>query len=72
MIFYFILFLILSVAPVIWLNIVFSKNDKILVNMPFTGLEFGKIILREMGLNEVKIEKTLSISISGLNSFFSL
>ena len=61
MIFYFILFLILSVAPVIWLNIVFSKNDKILVNMPFTGLEFGKIILREMGLNEVKIEKSLTV-----------
>ena len=46
MIIYFILFLILSVAPVIWLNIVFSKNDKVLVNMPFTGLEFGKIILK--------------------------
>ena len=61
MIIYFILFLILSVAPVIWLNIVFSKNDKVLVNMPFTGLEFGKIILKEMGLKEVKIEKSLQM-----------
>ena len=61
MIIYFILFLILSVAPVIWLNIVFSKNDKVLVNMPFTGLEFGKIILKEMGLKEVKIEKSLTV-----------
>ena len=45
----------------IWLNYVFTKNDKILVNMPFTGLEFGKIILNELGLNDVKIEKSLSI-----------
>ena len=61
MIFYITLFLILSIAPMIWLNYVFTKNDKILVNMPFTGLEFGKIILNELGLNDVKIEKSLSI-----------
>ena len=29
--------------------------------MPFTGLEFGKIILNELGLNDVKIEKSFSI-----------
>ncbi len=45
----------------IWLNYVFTKNDQILVNMPFTGLEFGKIILNELGLKDVKIEKSLSI-----------
>ena len=61
MIFYITLLLILSIAPMIWLNYVFTKNDKILVNMPFTGLEFGKIILNELGLNDVKIEKSLSI-----------
>ncbi len=61
MIFYITLFLILSIAPMIWLNYVFTKNDKILVNMPFTGLEFGKIILNELGLNDVKIEKFILI-----------
>ena len=61
MIFYITLLLILSIAPMIWLNYVFTKNDKILINMPFTGLEFGKIILKELGLNDVKIEKSLSM-----------
>ena len=61
MIFYITLLLILSIAPMIWLNYVFTKNDKILVNMPFTGLEFGKLILKDYGLTEVKIEKSLSV-----------
>ena len=61
MIIYIIFFLILSTAPVIWLNYVFHKNDQILINMPFTGLEFGKIILKDYGLTEVKIEKSLSV-----------
>ena len=61
MIVYLIIFLILSTAPVIWLNYVFHKNDQILINMPFTGLEFGKLILKDYGLTEVKIEKSLSI-----------
>ena len=47
MIIYFIIFLILSTVPVIWLNYVFHKNDQILINMPFTGLEFGKLILKD-------------------------
>ena len=67
MIFYITLLLILSIAPMIWLNYVFTKNDKVLVNMPFTGLEFGKIILNELGLNDVKIEKSLSIDHYDLN-----
>ena len=61
MIVYLIIFLILSSAPVIWLNYVFHKNDQILINMPFTGLEFGKLILKDYGLTEVKIEKSLSV-----------
>ena len=61
MIVYLIIFLILSTAPVIWLNYVFHKNDQILINMPFTGLEFGKLILKDYGLTEVKIEKSLSV-----------
>ena len=61
MIVYLIMFLILSTAPVIWLNYVFHKNDQILINMPFTGLEFGKLILKDYGLTEVKLEKSLSV-----------
>ena len=61
MIVYLIIFLILSTAPVIWLNYVFRKNDQILINMPFTGLEFGILILKDYGLTEVKIEKSLSV-----------
>ena len=61
MIIYFIIFLILSTTPVIWLNYVFRKNDQILINMPFTGLEFGKLILNDCGLTEVKIEKSLTV-----------
>jgi Zn-dependent membrane protease YugP len=61
MIVYLIIFLILSTAPVIWFNYVFHKNDQILINMPFTGLEFGKLILKDYGLTEVKIEKSLSV-----------
>ena len=61
MILFLIIFLILSTAPVSWLNYVFHKNDQILINMPFTGLEFGKLILKDYGLTEVKIEKSLSV-----------
>ena len=61
MIVYLIIFLILSTAPVIWVNYVFHKNDQILINMPFTGLEFGRLILNDYGLTEVKIEKSLTV-----------
>ena len=61
MIVYFIIFLILSTVPVIWLNYVFHKIDQIFVNMPFTGLEFGRLILNDNGLTEVKIEKSLTV-----------
>ena len=47
--------------PVIWLNYVFHKNDQTLINMPFTGLEFGRLILSDYGLTEVKIEKSLTV-----------
>ena len=61
MIIYFIIFLILSTVPVIWLKYVFHKHDQILINMPFTGLEFGKLILKDYGLTEVKIEQSLNV-----------
>ena len=61
MIIYLFLLLILSITPMIWLNYVFSKNDKILINMPFNGLQFGQMIINEKGLQGVKIEKSLSM-----------
>jgi Zn-dependent membrane protease YugP len=61
MIFYLVLLLILSITPMIWLNYVFSKNDKILINMPFNGLQFGQMIINEKGLQGVKIEKSISM-----------
>ena len=59
MIIYLTLLIVLFFAPVIWLNYVFRKNDKTLINMPFNGLEFGNGVLNELGLHNVKIEKSL-------------
>ena len=67
MLFYFAIFLFLSIMPMIWLNYIFSKNDNILVNMPFNGLQFGQMVLNERGLNGVKIEKSLSVDHYDLN-----
>ncbi len=58
---YIIILFALSILPMAWLNYVFKKNDGILINMPFTGLEFGETILNEIGLNDVKIEKSLTV-----------
>ena len=58
MILYLIFLFILFVAPVIWYNYIFKKNDKVLINMPFTGLEFGRELLQEHNLNDVQIEGT--------------
>tara|TARA_B100001057_G_C22696383_1_gene889896 strand:+ start:56 stop:733 length:678 start_codon:yes stop_codon:yes gene_type:complete len=58
MILYLIFLFILFVAPIIWYNYIFKKNDKVLINMPFTGFEFGRELLQEHNLNEVKIEGT--------------
>ena len=58
MIIYLIFLFILFVAPIIWYNYIFKKNDKVLINMPFTGFEFGQELLQEHNLNEVQIEAT--------------
>ena len=58
MIIYIIFLFILFVAPIIWYNYIFKKNDKVLINMPFTGFEFGKELLQEHNLNDVQIEAT--------------
>ena len=58
---YIIILFVLSILPMAWLNYIFKKNDATLINMPFTGLEFGETVLNEIGLNDVKIEKSLSV-----------
>ena len=58
MILYLIFLFILFVAPIIWYNYIFKKNDKVLINMPFTGFEFGQELLQEHNLNDVQIEAT--------------
>ena len=58
MILYLIFLFILFVAPIIWYNYIFKKNDKVLTNMPFTGFEFGQALLQEHNLNDVQIEGT--------------
>lgn len=56
--FYFVLFFLLSVIPIIWINYIFTKNDKILPNMPFDGYEFGEKLIKEFKLERVCLEKT--------------
>jgi len=58
MILYLIFLFVLFVAPIIWYNYIFKKNDKVLINMPFNGLEFGQELLQEYSLNDVRIETT--------------
>ncbi len=58
MILYIIFLFILFIAPIIWYNYVFKKNDNILINMPFNGFEFGRELLQEHNLDDVKIEST--------------
>lgn len=56
---YFVLFFLITIIPVIWINNVFKKNDKILPNMPFDGHEFGDQLIKEFKLKDVRLEKTL-------------
>ena len=55
---YLILFVLLSIIPIIWSNYIFNKYDKIIPDMPFDGNEFGKILIKEFKLNDVRIEET--------------
>ena len=54
-----IVLLSISIPPVIWINYVFKKNDEILPNMPFNGIEFGNQLIKELELKDVCLEKTL-------------
>ena len=55
---YLLFFLFIFVLPKIWLNRALKRNDENLENMPFTGLEFGKLLLKENALEGVKITHT--------------
>ena len=52
-----IVLLLISILPVIWINYVFKKNDEILPNMPFNGIEFGNQLIKELELKDVSLEK---------------
>ncbi|MAJ86655.1 MAG: zinc metallopeptidase [Cellvibrionales bacterium TMED148] len=52
------LLMILVFGPTLWLNFVFNRHDKVLVDMPFTASEFGQDVLQEKGLDRVQIEET--------------
>ena len=54
-----IVLLSISILPIIWINYVFKKNDEILPNMPFNGIEFGNQLIKELELKDVCLEKTL-------------
>ena len=56
---YFVLFFLITIIPVIWINNVFKMNDKILPNMPFDGHEFGDQLIKEFKLKDVRLEKTM-------------
>ncbi len=43
LLFIFIFFLL----PKMWLSISMSKNDKEMIEMPFTAAEFGEILIQE-------------------------
>ena len=55
---YLLFFLFIFVLPKIWLNSALKRNDEILESMPFTGLEFGELLLKENALEGVKITHT--------------
>jgi len=42
--------------PIIWVNYVLKKNNRILPDMPFTGSELGGKILKDYKINNVSIE----------------
>jgi len=48
--------LIIYYLPTLWVKFTLSKYDYEIQNMPYTGLEFGKIILKEKNLNDVEIK----------------
>ena len=55
---YLILSAIIYFIPGMWVNYTLNKHNDILPNMPFSAKEFGEELLKEKGLDDVKIETT--------------
>lgn len=56
--FYLILSAIIYFIPGLWVNYTLNKHNDVLSNMPFSAKEFGEELLKEKGLEDVKIETT--------------
>ena len=54
--FFYILPLIILFLPNIWVNYILKKNNRVLSDMPFTGNQLGKKILKEQQIYDVTIE----------------
>ena len=55
---YLILTAIIYFIPGMWVNYTLNKHNDVLPNMPFSAKEFGEELLKEKGLDDVKIETT--------------
>ena len=53
-----ILFAFIFILPRVWLSSALRRNNEVLENMPFNGLEFGELLLKENELENVKIAET--------------
>ena len=56
--FFAIFFILIVLAPSLWLKYTFKKNDHILTEMPFNPKELGDQILDELQINGVAFETT--------------
>jgi len=50
--------ILIYAVPGLWVNYTLNKHDDVLSNMPFTAKEFGLNLLKELDLENVKIEDT--------------
>ena len=55
---YTIFFILVFVAPSLWLKYTFKKNDRVLEEMPFSPRELGNTILKEFEITTVSFEET--------------
>jgi len=58
---YLILLAFIFILPRVWLSSSLKRNDETLVNMPFNGLQFGELLLKENDLENVSITETDSV-----------
>ena len=54
--FFYILPFVILFLPNIWVNYILKNNNRVLSDMPFTGNQLGKKILKEQQIYDVKIE----------------